>query len=304
MMKTTAPEKILFIINPISGGKKKEHLPELIKQYLDPKKFIPEIRFTERGGHATVLAREALTNGYSFIVAAGGDGTINETARELINTHAVLGIIPFGSGNGLARHMRIPLNTIKAIQLINQMNVVSIDTGYINNHYFFCTAGVGFDAHIGHAFANAGTRGFKTYFKISVKEFFNYKPHRYRLTCNGEEREENAFLITFANTSQYGNNALIAPLADVQDELLDVCILSKFPSVYALDLGRRLFSGTMNKSRYMRVVKTKEITVVRDQAGPVHVDGEPIEMGEKLHVAVVPSSLKVLVGEHKTTVNS
>lgn len=292
-MKTQ--QKILFIINPISGTSKKENLPLLIEERIDRQKFLPEIIFTERAGHASEIAREAVQRGYSVVVAAGGDGTINETARELVNTDVALGIIPFGSGNGLARHLNIPLTAERALHAINKNNVISIDTGSVNNHAFFCTAGVGFDAHIGKVFAVAGKRGFGTYIRKCVNEFVSYKAKPYKLIFREGEIAEKAFLITFANTAQYGNNAKISPHADIQDGLLDICILSGFPAIYAVDLGRRLFTGSMDRSKFMKIVKTESVIVCREEAGPVHIDGEPAEMGAELTISILPSSLKVLV---------
>lgn len=287
---------VKFIVNPKSGVKSKKDFPKIVAAHLD-KNIFAEIAYTSHAGHAIQLAEDAVKLGFKYVVAVGGDGTVNETARGVMNTDAVLGIIPRGSGNGLARHLRIPLTMEKAVDfLFRGAREVKMDSAEINGSPFFCTAGVGFDAHIGHAFAMEGTRGFQTYLKTSLREFVSYKPEKYHIKVNGDEMEVRAFLVTVANTSQYGNNACISPEADMQDGLLDVCILKPFPKYAALDIGRRLFNQSMHKSRYMELIKTPEITIRRADEGPAHLDGEPVRMSKELHVKINPLSLNVLAG--------
>lgn len=286
---------IAFIINPVSGSNSKRDIPKLIKANLDSTKFSPLLFFTERRKHATEITKELLDKGVNRIVAVGGDGTINEVASSLVHTSGMLGIIPSGSGNGLARHLNIPLDPAKAIALLNQDFSIKMDSGLLNDKSFFCTSGIGFDAYIGKLFAEKITRGFQTYIKTTIKEFVHYKSHHYSLKYNNTELNTDAFLITIGNTAQYGNNAFICPYADVQDGLFDVSIISPFPKIYAFDLGRRLFSGTIDKSRYTTMFTTTELTIRRKNSGPVHVDGEPFEMGEEISIKMVPESLQVLV---------
>jgi diacylglycerol kinase (ATP) len=268
-------EKILFIINPVSGRNRRKDMPELIKSEIDPAKLEASIAFTESRGHATELARNALKEGIGKIVAIGGDGTINETAKALINTGASFGVIPSGSGNGLARHLNIPLSADKALQLLNNARTISMDTGNVNGKAFFCTAGVGFDAHIGKVFADKKVRGFQTYISSAFNEFFRYKPGTYKMLINGSETHKEAFCITFANTSQYGNNAFICPDADVEDGHLDICVIEPFPLYVAFDLARRLFSKSIFESRYVSRVKVKEFVLKAEHPMVVHLDGEP-----------------------------
>lgn len=287
---------VKFIVNPKSGIGSKKDFPKIVSEFLS-KKYSSEIVFTSHAGHATQLSHEAVAQGFKYVVAVGGDGTVNETAQGLVNTDAVLGIIPRGSGNGLARHLKIPLAMEKAVEfLFNEAREVKMDTAEINGKAFFCTAGVGFDAHIGHAFAMEGTRGFQTYLKTSLREFLNYKPEKYHVKVNNEEFDVRAFLVTIANTSQYGNNACISPEADVQDGLLDVCILRPFPKYAVVDIGRRLFNQSMHKSRYMQLIKTRELTITREEDGPAHLDGEPLQMSRTLNAKIHPLSLNVLAG--------
>ena len=287
--------KIAFIINPISGNSSKRDIQDLISHRLDKNKFSPEIFFTERRNHATEMAQSLIQKGVYRIVAVGGDGTINEVAKSLMRTEGILGIIPSGSGNGLARHLGIPLDPAKAIELINENYSIKMDIGFMNDVPFFCTSGVGFDAYIGKIFAQKSKRGFQTYVQTTIKEFIHYKAHTYKITYGSQVLATRAFLITIGNTAQYGNNAMICPYADVQDGLLDVSIITPFSKIFAFDLGRRLFNGTIDKSRYTMTFQTSELKIERKEAGPVHIDGEPYEMSEELVLRISPSSLNVFV---------
>jgi diacylglycerol kinase (ATP) len=289
-------EKILLIINPVSGGNRSRDILQLIKANIDTAKLDAVIAMTECRGHATRLAEEALKSGIKKIVAIGGDGTVNETARALLNTDAAFGIIPSGSGNGLARHLKIPMDTVKALQLLNNAGIISIDSGNVNGRPFFCTAGVGFDAHIGKVFADKKVRGFRTYISSTINEFFSYKPSIYKLLIGGTETEQRAFCITFANASQYGNNAYICPDADIADGFLDICTITPFPIYTVFDLARRLFEKSILRSKYVSRIRVKEFLLKSDRNMISHVDGEPHEDGKEILVKVLPASLKVMVG--------
>jgi diacylglycerol kinase (ATP) len=288
-------ERIAFIINPRSGRNNKKDIPRLINEQLNLNIYEPLIWFTEARAHATELAVKALNDGIKKIIAVGGDGTINEIAGKLLNTDAALGIIPCGSGNGLARHLKIPLVTVAAIRLLNKSRIMKMDSGNVNGKAFFCTSGIGFDAHIGKLFADKAKRGFQTYITTTISEFFNYVPVAYRLLINGERSETKAFFITFANTSQYGNDAFICPDADVEDGFLDVCILRPFPKYAVIDIGRRLFSKSIQGSKYMERIKVKELIIETDHETIMHLDGEPFIAGKRLEIKVVPSSLNIMV---------
>lgn len=296
MSQADSKEKILFLINPISGTKKKKDLPEKIVQLVDHSKYDVEIHITKYKGEATELVPHKLVDGFTRFIAVGGDGTVNEIARALVDTNGILGIIPIGSGNGLARHLHIPLDLDNSIKLINNGNFEAIDYGRINEQPFFCTCGVGFDAKIGYSFAHAAKRGFFSYVKITIREFFGYKAKKYSLRIdNSIKLKSRAFLITFANASQYGNNAYIAPNADIQDGKLDICILSPFRLYRGVGIGYRLFAKTMDKSSLMRTKQAEKVVLKRKKAGVVHFDGEPGVMGKKIVIKVVPKGLKVML---------
>jgi YegS/Rv2252/BmrU family lipid kinase len=290
-----AKKAISFIINPISGTRKKDSWPEIIHRAIDLSRFDVRIFFTERAGHASELAYRQIGEGVPYIVAVGGDGTVNEVAMAVRDTPAVMGIVPCGSGNGLARHLHIPLNLADALELLNHASVLSIDYGLVNDKPFFCTFGSGFDAHISHAFAMSKKRGFMTYLSIIIKEFFGYRSRKYELKIDEKKFKTRAMVITVANSAQYGNNGYISPHADITDGKLDVCIVRPFPKFLAGLFAIRLMNKHIHKSHYYRMIKGKKIILKRKHEGKVHLDGEPYTMGKKLKIKIVPHGLKVLV---------
>ncbi|GHT79571.1 hypothetical protein FACS189464_4370 [Bacteroidia bacterium] len=287
--------KICFIINPISGTRKKDTFPDMIRAGLDAARFEPQFVFTERQGHAHELARREVEKGTPFVVAVGGDGTVNEIAAALRDSNTALGIIPSGSGNGLARHLHIPLHCNNALKTINAAHVKDIDYGLVNGQPFFCTLGAGFDAHVSDMFAHSHRRGLKKYVSIIAREFIMYHSQFYRLNINGQSVETKAMLVTVANASQYGNNGYISPLADISDGELDICILLPFPKVLAATLAVRLISKTIHRSPYYRAYKGQKIVIERTKADKVHLDGDPCDMDKILNISIVPNGLKVMV---------
>ncbi len=288
--------KALFIINPISGGKNKDNVPELIKANLDDNLFEPTIVFTNRAFHGHKLAKAGIGQ-YDYIIAVGGDGTVNEIASAVAGTDTILGVLPFGSGNGLARFLGLPMDTAKAINSLNKQNVASIDGAKFNRQWFFNMAGMGFDAHIAEVFAQDKTRGFGAYIKSSLREVLNYKPGVYQIEVDGVNYERTAFMLSFANSSQYGNNAHVSPAASVQDGLLDVCIIKPFPLYLFPALGLRMFLKTADKSEFVEIIRGKNILVTRKGDGPVHLDGEPQIMGDRAEINIFPDALRIITGD-------
>ena len=286
--------KILFVINPVSGGKAKYNFPEKIDKYLDKTKFEYECVFTEYHGHGSVLAAEAIKNGADILVAVGGDGTINEVASEVDGTDKLMGIIPFGSGNGLARSLGIPVGDVQAIRRINNFHVSKIDTGTFNGKKFFNMAGVGFDAQISSRFAENIKRGLINYIKIVFSEVSNYDCQDYHLTIDGKEYEFKAFMISIANSSQYGNNAHISPFASLEDGLLDICIVKPFPLYIFPALALRMFRKNSHKSNYLEIIQGRKIIITRSHEAAVHLDGDPFSMGTILNIGVNTHSLNIL----------
>ncbi len=287
--------KIAFIINPTSGTKDKEHLAEKISEHLGHTFDTPEIVFTQYKGHARELATHYATNDYYAVVACGGDGTVNEVASALIHTETALGILPMGSGNGLARHLGISMNTVKAIEQINTTSEpVEIDYGRANGRPFFCTCGVGFDALVGFECAAETNRGLGMYVDKIVKGYYKYRPEKYHLRAEGVNIDTEALVITFANANQWGNNAYIAPKASVRDGQLDITIMSKFPMVAAASVALHLFTKTIMDDMFVDTLRTQEVTLHRDKPGVFHYDGEPIEESDTIHIKIEEKGLRVI----------
>ena len=287
-------KNIAFIINPISGTKTKNRVTKLIRELLDLLQFAPTVVVTEYAGHATQLAQQFAMQEYYAVVAVGGDGTVNEVASGLIGTNTALGIIPCGSGNGFARHLDISTRMNRAIEMLNNSEAIQVDYGLVNNKPFFSTCGVGFDAVVAQDFSD-GDRGLKGYVQSIFKDLFQYQPENYHLAGEGIDQTTTAFLINFANAGQWGYDAYIAPKASVQDGWLDVAIVSKFPMVIAPGLALSLFTKNIDDMLHMNTLRTKEITLTRDNEGIAHIDGTPVNMPAQLHVKIVEDGLKVLV---------
>lgn len=289
--------KIAFIINPHSGTAQKKALPALIEQRIDANKFDITTVFTEYAGHGKELAAKFAEEGYDAVVACGGDGTINEIASSLTETKTAFGIIPFGSGNGLARHLHIPLKPAEALDVVNAYKLQPLDYGVVNDHKFFCTCGTGFDAQIAWDFAQQPTRGFMTYLKLILKEYWSYKPETYTIEADGKVMERTAFVVTFANASQYGNEGYIAPLAKTYDGLLDISILKPFHWYNIPKLTYQLLTRKLYKNNLLEEIQVKSATLKRKQKGPFHFDGDPIEFGETITTRIVSNALQVIAGD-------
>ena len=286
-------KKIYAIINPISGIGHKNKIQKLITSRCIDKGVDVEVVFTEYAGHAAELTRKAIDEKADCIIAVGGDGTVNEIARNLLYSDVVLGIIPKGSGNGLARELNIPMDVRSAIDVVFSDNISVIDACKANDNVFFCTCGVGFDATISEEFAKEKKRGSLTYVKDVVGKYLDYKPEEYELQINDDTITEKAFLITCANASQYGNNAYIAPNADISDGEMDVTILSSFNAFDIGPLAIQLFTKTIDKNSKIKVLKTKKVTILRQKEGVMHIDGDPVMVAKDIEVSVLRSALKV-----------
>jgi YegS/Rv2252/BmrU family lipid kinase len=242
------------------------------------------------------LVDGAIVRGVDIIVAVGGDGTVHEIAKRLIGRDVAIGIVPTGSGNGLARHLGIPVDPTAAVALLASGKVVTIDTAEVNGRPFFGVAGVGFDAVVAHRFASSKTRGLFTYVIEALRAFFAFSPELYRITVDGEDLETKAFLVVVANSKQWGNEARIAPLASVCDGLLDVSIVTAIPHLGSLPgMLRRLFAGTLQESAQLKLLRGAVVTIERTDEGPAHFDGEAVMLPARLVFSVKPLSLRVLV---------
>jgi diacylglycerol kinase (ATP) len=288
-------KKIRFIINPKSGTGAKDDLVIRIDHYIDKSIFTPEVAYTKAAGHATELAAEAVEKKYDVVVAVGGDGSVNETATALVHTDTALAIVPMGSGNGMARHLKIPVDVAKSLRLINKGKIETIDTIKANERFCIGTIGVGFDAYIAHLFSNAKKRGYSTYVKLVLAEFSSYKVKHFSILADGKQIEKDCFLLTFANSSQFGNNAVIAPFADVKDGRIEISMLKRFPVFSAPALIYKLMNDSIHTSRYFEGESAANIILKNQIDLQGHIDGEPVIFSGDLTIKTDPLSLKVIV---------
>ena len=295
----TEKKRIVFVVNPISGTQGKKAILKCIDERLDRSLYDFSIVKTEYAGHATQIAANAVQEKVDVVVAIGGDGTINEIARSLVHTDTALGIIPCGSGNGLARHLRIPMEPKAAIDVINQGHELSIDYGKINNILFFCTCGVGFDAFVSLKFADSGKRGLLTYLENTLHESLRYQPETYEIENEEGTVKYKAWLIACGNASQYGNDAYIAPQASLTDGLMDVTIMEPFTVLDVPSLSFLLFNKTIDQNSRVKTMRAKKIKIHRVNDGVMHFDGDPLMAGKELEVEIVPSGLRVIASKKK-----
>ena len=293
-------KKLIFIVNPISGTQSKELILNLLDEKIDKEKYTWDVVYTKRAGHAIEIAAQAAEMKTDVVVAIGGDGTINEIGRSLVHTETALGIIPCGSGNGLARHLHIPMEPKKALEIINDGICDIIDYGKINGTDFFCTCGVGFDAFVSLKFANAGKRGLLTYLEKTLQESLTYQPETYELETEDGTYKYKAFLIACGKASQLGNNAYIAPQATLTDGLLDVTILEPFTVLDVPSLAFQLFNKTIDQNSRIKTFRCKNLRIHRSKPGVIHFDGDPMQADENVNIEIIQKGLRVIVP--KTTV--
>ena len=286
---------IVFITNPISGTINKANIPELVEKHLDHARFSYEFVATQYAGHAEKLAKEAAARGADMVCAIGGDGTVNEVGRSLVGTETAMAILPCGSGNGLARHLMLPMELKSCIDIINLDAVEVLDSGVINGHPFFCTCGMGFDAFISMKFAEAGKRGLMTYVEQMLREGLSYKPETYEIEDEMGLKIYKAFLISAANASQYGNNAYIAPHASMSDGLLDVIIMQPFSLIEAPQVALEMLNKTIDKNVNIRNFKARHVHIHRSHPGLIHYDGEPLMSEADVEISVKPQSIRIVV---------
>ena len=285
--------KIAFVINPNAGVKKKINIQNFIIEHFQ--KDIPyDFLIWEDKNDFETIKQQIVKNNYSIVVACGGDGTVNQVSSVVVNTPIALGILPLGSGNGLARSNKIPMDLKQALAVIAKGAVRKMDSALINGIPYFCTAGVGFDALIANCFATSTKRGFATYINTTIKEFFNYKSNHYSILVDGVKTNVDAFLITIANAGQWGNDVYIAPGAKLDDGLLRVSILKPFSKRSIPAIGLKLFFKKIDTSNHFMALVGKKIEIEFNNELPVHFDGEPILVKNKLNIEVVPLSLNVV----------
>ena len=286
---------ILAIINPVSGTGSKDKIPRLIDTVVDSERNDVSIVMSEYAGHAHEIAAQAVKDGIDIVVAIGGDGTVNEVGGALCGTDTALAIVPCGSGNGLARHLRISMNASRALQVLNNGVVGKFDYCTVNGKPFFCTCGMGFDAEVSYKFSNEGTRGFITYIKTALTEYIKYKPKEYLIDIDGAKLQEKAFVIACCNAAQYGNNAYIAPRATMQDGLIDMTVMHPFSVVQSPIIGARLFLKQLNHDNHVSIYRGKRVVIERESNDIMHIDGDPMTMPARIVIENVKNGINILV---------
>lgn len=286
---------ILFIVNPISGLGLGKELPEKIRRLPEYDDVDYDIEFTAYAGHARKLVEAARISGkYTHIVAVGGDGTVNEVGSALCGSDIAFAVVSLGSGNGFARHLGYSIFMSKALRQVLTEQYAMIDVLRVNDKYSLNVSGAGFDAEVAREFNHLKLRGVFSYIYAALKLWCRYPERKYKITCDGKSMRVSCFILSFANTSQYGNNAYIAPHASVRDGLLDICILKRpafFEIIWSLLF---MISSKLYKLSYFREIQCKEAVVEGDIAC-VHIDGDSYAMNSPLHLEIMPAILKVVV---------
>jgi YegS/Rv2252/BmrU family lipid kinase len=290
----SAKRKVLFIVNKRSGLGFQASLEDHMLNVCDKNEAVGSIAYTQGIGHATTLAKEAAINNFDYVIAVGGDGTINEVGHGLIHSNTAMGILPRGSGNGLARHLRIPLNLSEAIDQLFSNKVLRMDTMYVNERLSLNVSGIGFDGHIANLFANTKVRGLVGYVTLSVMEYIRFHQFDAELFIGDKKIKQKAFIIALANSSQYGNDIRIAPFASVRDGLLNISIMKKVP-LYRVDFAYAFLTGKMKKYDVIETIETDKLVINTSVPVPFHVDGEACGLHSTFDIRVRPASLSVLV---------
>lgn len=291
-------ERLRFIINPISGVGKKDTLPALIQTYLDHERFDYDIVYSEYKLHAKALAKQASEEKIDIVCAVGGDGSVHEVGTALIGSKTKLAIIPTGSGNGLARHLHIPLDIKNAIRCINTLNSIAMDTVLVNDKSFLGVGGYGFDAVVAKKFDQHHRRGLRSYIYLTIREFFRFNPINVSIDLDGKVKTLPIVLLTIANSSQFGNGFTVSPKSDVTDGELELVVLKPFRIWSVPSLIYHFFSKKSDRSRYSEIIPFKNARILSNSL-LAHYDGEPTDVKEELNISVVPKSLHIVVGNQK-----
>lgn len=290
-----AKRKYLTIINPNSGTSRKTSILELAYNILSENGSELYFVYTNEQGHVAQIIDDVATQGFDVVIGVGGDGTINEVADAVRPTDMTMGIIPMGSGNGLARSLDIPMDPEAALEVIRKGYIKRIDCCEANGVPFFVTFGVGFDAQVTASYDQKSFRGPLSYVLSTVDQFIKHKSSLYRLHLNGEVIEQKAFLVTCANADQYGNNAIIAPEAELDDGLFDVVVIRNMSLLKAPQVAINLFTKNINESASIDIYRTDHLIIEREEADYAQVDGELLELGRRIEITIQKQQLPILV---------
>ena len=291
-------KKILFLINPIAGNGLAPQLIRLLEQSSLSKKYEVTTQTTEYSGHASTLAASAVQQGFDGVIAVGGDGTVNEVASQLVNTSTALGIVPAGSGNGLARHLHYSGKYKTALEQLAFATVEKIDTLRINGRFSVNVSGFGFDGYVAYRFNKEGNRGISNYTKIALKEYFKYPEIKFKIKVDNAAVEADAHMLVIANASQFGNAAIIAPTADLTDGQLDLVIVKRPPLLQMPSTFYRLFTGKLKDNQHIKTYKCQQFIAEANRPVHLHIDGEACEPLSVIDVKIIPKSLNVFLPKY------
>lgn len=283
----------LFIVNPKSGTGAYRQFQERIAQVDHERSF--EVVESQSPEHSIELAATAGQKGYRAVIAVGGDGSVHEIGTKLIGTETALGIIPTGSGNGIARHLGISLPPAQAIKEMLGGKCRAMDTLMVNDRAVIGFCGIGFDGHVARLFSEAGERGFSNYVKLTLDAISNYRSTDFEVTADDQVENSEALTVVCANITQFGNNAAINPQAIDNDGCLEVITVKPFPVASFPTLAARLFINTFHKSKFVNVRKASQIRIENKGEAEVQIDGEPFGKPDVLNIRVKPKSLKVII---------
>ncbi|PBQ31874.1 hypothetical protein CNR22_08855 [Sphingobacteriaceae bacterium] len=294
---SSMPRKILFIVNPNAGKRVSDRIIEEIRKEF-PANIYYQVVIWKDKDHFEEIAGLLKTEGYTDAIAVGGDGTVNYVAKTILGTDITLGIVPIGSGNGLARSLGLSMKIEEVIRQIAQGKITRMDNGVVNGIPFFCTSGIGFDAHIGNLFAAMTKRGLQGYIKITFRELFKYRAKKYTLEFNGQKIERKAFLITVANAGQYGNDFYIAPQANMEDGLFHIAILKPFNALQVFGLMAKILMKKAHLSKHIETYVTDKVKITRDEKDCIHFDGDPEFTDREVVFENKKQTLNAIVGEN------
>jgi diacylglycerol kinase (ATP) len=288
--------KARFIFNPNSGrNRRNPHLRDRALEFIAHAGWDATVVSTTHPRHATELARRAVDEGCELVVAIGGDGTMNEVATALVNTPAVFGLIPCGSGNGLGRHLGIPGAGRGAFRTLSHGRVLAIDTGTVNADPFFNVMGLGFEADIAVRFSRRTSRGLAGYVRVGVPSFFAHQPETCAIEHAGGRTLVEAFTLAVLNSDQYGNDAVVAPGARVDDGQFDLVAVPRVGFIKACGLIWHLATQSFERARPVTRLRDSHFVIERTKPGWIHVDGEPRAETHRLEIKLLPRSLRVMV---------
>lgn len=289
--------KFLFVINPIAGGKKKQDVPMLLEDFCLKNSCTGNYFFTTGRREEDIQLIKKSVNEFQpeAVVAIGGDGTVNLTGEVLVNSGLPLGIIPMGSSNGLSRDLGIPLEFDLALETIRMLHLHEIDTLRVNGINCFHISDFGFNARVCRRFSESLLRGRISYVWYGLQEFFSFDPFHYTIQTEHQDIQGKAFMMTVTNSNRFGTNVNINPLGDIDDGYFEISIIKPFPKYKSLNVFYYLINNTIHRSKYNRVIRCRKATIWNRENTSFHIDGEPVDLGEKIEIEIVPKGLKVIV---------